>query len=107
CDGYHFDLTGHLLHLQREPARTLLAELGVDKAFRMHRRRAGVALAGTVTPYPIQIHTHRLPRELRRDCLLGFIEAHARADEDNPETGNLADWVLARFGEGFAQHFFF
>ena len=106
-DGYHFDLTGHLLHLQREPARALLTELGVDKAFRMHRRRAGVALAGTITPYPIQIHTHRLPPQVRRDCLLGFIEAQARGGEANPEGGSFADWVLARFGEGLARHFFF
>jgi len=104
-DGFEFDLTGHLLHLARTESEELLAELGVTKRLRRHRRRAGIALAGTVTPYPIQIHTHRLPPEIRRDCLLGFIEAW-RAGE--PATGgSFADWVRTRFGEGLARHFFF
>jgi len=105
-DGFHFDVTGHLLHLARPESFDLLASLGVRRAFRSHRRRAAIALAGAVTPYPIQINTYRLPREIRRDCLLGFVEAHAwSADADAPGRTFL-DWVLSRFGEGFARHFF-
>jgi protoporphyrinogen oxidase len=103
-DGFHFDLTGHLLHLARPESRGLLRRLGLGGAFRRHRRRAGVALAGRVTPYPIQIHTHRLPAEVRRDCLLGFVEA--RLADRGGEAGSFADWVLQRFGTGFARHFF-
>jgi len=104
-DGFHFDLTGHLLHLARPDSRGLLRRLGLGGRFRRHRRRAGVALAGRITPYPIQIHTHRLPAEVRRDCLLGFVEAQ-RADRSE-ETAGFADWVMERFGAGFARHFFF
>ncbi len=82
-----------------------MRRLGLGGAFRRHRRRAGIALGGTVTPYPMQIHTHRLPPEVRRDCVLGFVEAWARGDEGEPAT--FADWVRQRFGEGFARHFFF
>jgi protoporphyrinogen oxidase len=103
--AYRFDLTGHLLHLGRDESRSLLSRLGLGGAFRRHRRRAGIALAGTVTPYPIQIHTHRLPAEVRRDCVLGFVEAWARGDGSEP--ASFADWVRQRFGEGFARHFFF
>jgi protoporphyrinogen oxidase len=106
-EGFHFDLTGHLLHLARSESEALLAELGVRKGLRAHRRRAGVMLAGTVTPYPIQINTFRLPREIRRDCLLGFVETQVHGDRHKEGTGNFADWVLARFGAGFARHFFF
>ncbi len=101
---YRFDLTGHLLHLARDESRALLRSLGVASTFRRHRRRAGVALAGTVTEYPIQIHTHRLPAEIRRDCVLGFVEAWARRDE--PEPTSFARWVEQRFGAGLARHFF-
>lgn len=104
-DGFHFDLTGHLLHLARPESRALLRRLGLGGAFKRHRRRAGVALAGRVTPYPIQIHTHRLPPEVRRDCLLGFVEA--RLADRGEETGSFSEWVLQRFGAGFARHFFF
>ena len=105
--GFHFDLTGHLLHLARPESQELLAVLGVRRLLRAHRRRAGVALAGTVTPYPIQIHTHRLPREIRRDCLLGFVEAQLRRSTTTSKPSSFAPWVLDRFGEGFARHFFF
>ncbi len=105
-DGFHFDLTGHLLHLGREESGALLADLGVRRELCRHRRRAAIALAGKVTPYPLQIQTYRLPPEVRRDCLLGFVEAQlAGPAVDDP--GSFADWVLARFGTGFARHFFF
>jgi len=105
-DGFHFDLTGHLLHLGRPDSRELVARLGVERRFRRHRRRAGIALAGCVTPYPLQIHTHRLPAAIRRDCVLGFVEAQLAAVAAS-EPASFADWVLARFGSGFAEHFFF
>jgi protoporphyrinogen oxidase len=116
-DGFSFDLTGHLLHLARPESEALLAALGVRPALRRHRRRAGVALAGAVTPYPIQINTYRLPRELRHDCVLGFVEARVReaaargggrdADSPGESPATFAEWVLERFGAGFARHFFF
>lgn len=104
-DGFHFDLTGHLLHIARAESETLLREIGVWSALRRHRRRAAIALAGTITPYPIQIHTHRLPAEIRRDCLLGFIRAHEAGTPS--QGGSFADWVTTRFGDGLARHFFF
>lgn len=103
-DGFTFDLTGHLLHTSRQDTPVLLAELGVLKALRQRRRRAGIALGGRVTPYPIQIHTHALPKAMRRDCLLGFITA--REDSTEAGSGSFAAWVVSRFGEGFARHFF-
>ena len=105
-DGFQFDLTGHLLHLSRPESHEMLRTLGVRAGLRVHRRRAAVALAGTVTPYPIQINTFRLPREIRRDCLLGFVEAQLRGSDPNVPTGSFLDWVLTRFGEGLARHFF-
>lgn len=104
-DDVQVDLTGHLLHLSRDDSRRLLVELGIADLFRRHRRRAGIALGGRVTPYPIQIHTHRLPPEIRRDCVLGFVRAWA-GDAADGECESFADWVLKRFGDGFARHFF-
>ncbi|MFZ5786612.1 MAG: protoporphyrinogen/coproporphyrinogen oxidase [Acidobacteriota bacterium] len=105
-DGFSFDLTGHLLHLGREESRILLGRLGVLSRMRRHRRRAGIALAGAVTPYPIQIHTHKLPPAIRRECLLGFLEARL-AGEPAETPATFAEWVTQRFGAGFARHFFF
>ncbi len=103
-DGFSFDFTGHLLHLRQRESVELLRELGLARTFRRHRRRAGILLAGRVTPYPIQIHTARLPRDIRRECLLGFIRAWAGGKDEGDSFGS---WVLSRFGEGLARHFFF
>lgn len=106
-DGFSFDLTGHLLHLRLPQSVELLRRLGVWGKLRRHRRRAGIALAGRVTPYPLQIHTHRLPAAVRRDCVLGFVRAAMAGPREEPEDGSFAAWVLGRFGDGFARHFFF
>lgn len=101
---YHFDYTGHLLHLARDETREYLDRLGVWSSFNEHDRRTAIHLVGAITPYPIQIHTWGLPPEIRRDCLLGFIEAWVRR---GPNPTNFSEWVLDRFGEGLGRHFFF
>ncbi len=103
--GFTFDHTGHLLHVARPETEAYLAELGVWSELEVWKRSAAIVVGGHVTPYPIQIHTHGLAPEDRRDCLLGFIRAWAAEPEGEP--GNFRDWVLERFGDGFAEHFFF
>jgi protoporphyrinogen oxidase len=105
ADGFVFDYTGHLLHVARPETESFLKELGVWDSLAVHGRRAAVFIGGHTTPYPVQIHTHGLGADARRDCLLGFIRAWSSAREAEPE--NFHDWVLDRFGEGLARHFFF
>jgi protoporphyrinogen oxidase len=104
-DGFTFDYTGHLLHVARQETEDYLDEIGVWRDLEVHTRRASVVVGDHVTPYPIQIHTAALAPEVRRDCLLGFIHAWAADDDDEP--ADFRDWVLDRFGRGFADHFFF
>ena len=106
-DGFSFDLTGHLLHLRLAESVPLLKGLGIWRQLHRRQRRAGILLKGCVTPYPIQIHTHRLPPEVRRDCVLGFVRAVMSPSEHPEEEKTFATWVWERFGEGFARHFFF
>jgi protoporphyrinogen oxidase len=104
---FSFDFTGHLLHVNRPETAAYLEGIGVWPQLAVHQRRAAVDVAGEVTPYPIQINTHGLAAEVRRDCVLGFVRAWAAADGAREEAGDFAAWVLSRFGEGFARHFFF
>ncbi len=104
-DGFIFDYTGHLLHLAQPESAQYLKELGVWERLQKHTRRAAVMVGGRITPYPIQINTHGLAPEVRRDCLLGFI--HAWASDESKTPANFHDWVLDRFGAGLAKHFFF
>jgi len=103
-DGFTFDYTGHLLHVGRPETEAYLRLVNAWDDLAVHQRRAAVSINGEITPYPVQIHTHGLAPEVRRDCLLGFIHAWARPDGD-PRT--FREWVLERFGDGLARHFFF
>jgi len=103
--GYVFDHTGHLLHVGRPETEAYLDGLGVWSGLRVWERLAAIVVGGHATPYPIQIHTHGLAPEVRRDCLLGFIRAWAGHAEGEP--ASFREWVLERFGDGLAEHFFF
>ena len=105
CEGFTFDYTGHLLHVARDETRTYLTELGIWDQLAVHERRAAVVIGGRATPYPVQINTSGLAPEVRRDCLLGFVRAWADNQADEP--ADFREWVLNRFGEGLAEHFFF
>jgi protoporphyrinogen oxidase len=64
-----------------------------------------VVIGGRATPYPVQINTHGLAADVRRDCLLGFVRAWAQ--DGGSEPADFREWVLDRFGEGLGHHFFF
>ncbi len=104
-DGFVFDHTAHLLHCRRPGVEAYLRRLGVWSAMAVHQRRTAVVVDGHVTPYPIQINTHGLAPEARRDCLLGFVRAWATPLPGRERT--FRDWVLNRFGDGLGRHFFF
>ncbi len=106
ADGFAFDLTGHLLHVGRAETEGYLERIGVWAELAVHERRAAVVVGEHLTPYPIQIHTHGLADDVRRDCLLGFIRAWASAADAAPPA-TFHEWVLERFGDGLARHFFF
>ena len=104
-EGFTFDYTGHLLHVARPETQVFFEEIGLWRQLEVHGRRAAVVIGGQQTPYPVQINTHGLAPEVRRDCLLGFVRAWAGETAEGP--ADFREWVLDRFGEGLADHFFF
>ena len=106
-DGFTFDHTGHLLHVGQSQTEEYLESLGVWGRLAVHKRRAAIVVGDRVTPYPIQIHTRALASDVRRDCLLGFIRAWAERGQKTDDPDNFHDWVMERFGDGLARHFFF
>ena len=67
-----------------------------------HRRDAQVWMYGQFVPYPLQYNIHRLPNELRRDCLLGLARA---ATSPLTPAANFLEWIVRSFGDGIAEHF--
>lgn len=104
--GSVYDFTGHLLHLRRPQTRALVMDLLPD-AFAEVERRAGIFMHDTFLPYPFQANFHPLPREVVRDCLLGFIRAWRAEEIPDPNHADFRTWALATLGEGICRHFFF
>ncbi len=111
-DGFTFDYTGHLLHLRNEYTGKLLEKLLPDK-LASHHRRASIYSQKVFTPYPFQGNLYQLPKEIIKECLIGFIEARL---EDGQKRGNkpvrngnsnisFKDWIIATFGKGIARYF--
>ena len=57
---------------------------------------------GAMTRYPFQANTFGLPRNIIKDCLVGFIDNHF---DNLNDVNTYHDWLLYMFGEGFSEHF--
>ena len=109
-DGYHFDQTGHWLHLRHPHIRATVERLMGDGLTRV-RRRSHIWSHGRYSLYPFQGNLYGLPREVVEECLMGVIEAKlqsARAEGGGaaaPAPRHFLDYVERHFGKGIARHF--
>lgn len=104
-DGFSFDRAGHFLHLRDERTKNLLSRLLGDQLV-AHSRQASVYFAGKFVPYPFQAHLGWLPGDLRRECLLGFMNAVSRQSRESPaDSVHLLEWFNRTFGDGITRHF--
>jgi protoporphyrinogen oxidase len=101
-DGFTFDYTGHFLHLHHPYTKKLTEEILPGELNRINRR-AFIYLQRRYVPYPFQAHTFVLPPEVRRECVMGFIEAQ---NQKGSTPNNFLDWIYQTFGEGMARYFF-
>ncbi|KPJ58987.1 MAG: hypothetical protein AMJ42_02345 [Deltaproteobacteria bacterium DG_8] len=113
-DGFTFDYTGHLLHLRHNYTKKLLEKL-LPHCLRFHFRRASVYSKGVFTFYPFQANMYGLPKEVIKECIIGFIEAkearerlhHISSGTQNGLEISFRDWIVYTFGSGIAKHFMF
>ena len=100
-NGFTFDYTGHLLHINNNYAKELIDDLvGLDK-FNYIKRRSFIYSHEVFSHYPFQTNLYGLPATTIADCIKNFI---TRKKINNPKT--FYQWVLTNFGAGFAKHFF-
>lgn len=103
-DGFTFDYTGHLLHLNNDYARGLVDRIFPREQFALIQRRSAIYSHNTFTRYPFQINLHGLPHHVIIDCIESFVN---RPTTSSTEFVSFREWVLANFGEGIGRHFFF
>ncbi len=99
--GFTWDTGVHVLFSQSAYFNAVMDTILAGELVE-HRRDAQIWMYGQFVPYPLQYNIHRLPNELRRDCLLGL----ARAATSQPAShANFLDWIVSSFGDGIARHF--
>src|SRR5271155_1135952 len=73
--GFHFDPTGHWLHLRDEEMKALVSTRWLPGGLVSIARRAAVFSRSVFTRFPYQVNTHGLPPEVVAENLVGFIDA--------------------------------
>ena len=102
-NGFTFDYTGHLIHINNPYFREFLEDVTNLANFNLITRNAAIFSHNVLTDYPFQINLHGLPTEVAVECIEGYVQ---RAQHiKHPK--NFYQWVLKHFGTGFGKHFFF
>lgn len=101
-DGFTFDYTGHLLHINDPYFQQLIASVVGFEHFNTIHRQSFIYSHNRYTDYPYQMHLYGLPTDVIADCIAGYVKRQSRIK--NPQ--NFKTWVLKQFGAGFAKHFF-
>jgi protoporphyrinogen oxidase len=103
--GYHFDKTGHWLHLRDPYTKGLIADLLGD-AMAPVERKARIFSQGALTRFPFQANLFGLPPLVVKECLLGFVEAWQKSQAGlGAPPANFDEFILQKFGPGIARHF--
>jgi len=105
--AFHFDYSGHLLHLRwPETTKLILGALGKNCA--RIKRDARVYAHKTWVPYPFQANLSGLPPKVKSECASGFLAAYkmtllAPVPSAGPEV--FTHWTRRVFGDGISKHF--
>jgi protoporphyrinogen oxidase len=101
-DGFTFDYTGHLLHINNPYFRDLISQLiGLDQ-FNAIARRSFIYSQDCYTHYPYQINLHGLPPDTIIECIEGFLTR----PQARTKPRSFYQWVMRSFGAGISKHFF-
>ncbi len=99
CMGFTWDCGVHVLFSKSSYFNRIMHDI-VGDDWNAQRRDAQIWMLDRFVPYPLQYNIHRLPENIRRECVLGLTEATRDVD-----CNNFLDWILSSFGKGIARHF--
>jgi len=101
--GFHFDKTGHWLHL-RDPYTKDLVERLLPGGMVPVERKARIFSHGALTRFPFQANLYGLPPAVVSECLIEFVRAQMDPASQEPAK-NFEDFCLKKFGKGISRHF--
>ncbi len=102
--GYHFDHTGHWLHLRHPEMKAFVHDVMGDDMM-MVARKSRIWSHGALTHFPFQQNLHGLPLDVVHECLMGAVEAAIAEAKAPIDATNFKDFCLQRFGKGITDRF--
>jgi protoporphyrinogen oxidase len=106
-NNFKFDYTGHLLHLSDKNIENTVKKL-LDKNLDTLTRSSWIYSSNTYTRYPFQSHTCGLPLNVRKECLMGYLEAYFNRNKSKKvDVKKFKNWVMYYFGKGIAKYFMY
>ncbi len=101
-DGFTFDYTGHLLHVNDDYFRNFLQTISSLDDFVGVNRRSYIYSHNVYTHYPFQVNLYGLPPEVIAECIQGYVQRPVFKRKKL----SFYDWALQQFGPGIVKHFF-
>jgi protoporphyrinogen oxidase len=101
--GFTWDIGGHVQFSHYEYFDRVMDILFAPEEWQVHQREAWVWMRDRFIPYPLQNNLWQLPMEEVEKCLLTLPRESSRL----PKASSFRQWILATFGEGLAESFFF
>lgn len=102
-EGFTFDYTGHLLHIQNDYTLKLAKKLLNNNLFKQ-KRKSAILFDNKIIPYPFQLNLYNLSAIQKKECIMGAIKAKYEYDI-KPST--FKEWILKSLGTGIAKYFMF
>lgn len=102
-DGFTFDFTGHLLHINNPEFYKFIDDVAGINNFFIQKRKSFIYTHNKFIPYPFQSNLYNLPKGVIFDCINGYV--NRKKSIKTPKT--FYEWVLKQFGHGIAKYFFF
>jgi protoporphyrinogen oxidase len=101
-DGFTFDYTGHLLHVNHPYFKQFIDAIMPRIQLGTCARNAATFSHGAYAPYPFQTNLSTLPLNVICECIEGFV----KRELDHPgEPETFYGWATKHFGAGINKHF--
>ncbi len=108
---FKFDYTGHFLHFNNERIKKKVQDLFEEKSLLEINRKSFIYIDKSFVPYPFQSHIYYLPQDLKKECLIGFLENLKGGFAGEPRPGadeqdeNFYNWMKKQYGKGIVKYF--
>ncbi len=100
-EGFIFDLGPHISFTKDARIQGLLAE-SVEQQYESVQVNLTNYWRGYLPPHPVQLHLHGLPDDIVIKVISDFVQEHHAPER---KVNNYEDWLLASFGNTFAELF--